>query len=320
MDLTLSSDQRLLVEAVAHMAARHDTVPAKGRRFVYAEELQVEIAAAGFAEVALAEGFGPLDAALAVDQLCAIAQSVEAAASLLVAPMSLARSVEGPVALVADWRRPARFLGQARHALVLTGDSVRLAGVDPACVDSASGLFAYPMGRFRCEPQGEELGPAVRASLLQWWRVAIATEASAAMRAATDFTVAYVKDRQQFGQAIGAFQAVQHRLARASVHARGARLLALEAAWKGDALTASLAATYARRFMGELIEDMHQFNGAMGLTLDHRLHYWTYRLLALQGELGGMSGDADAAAALLWPSGQIENEPAKLSDYGALGW
>jgi hypothetical protein len=45
---------------------------------------------------------------------------------------------------------------------------------------------------------------------------------------------------------------------------------------------------------------MHQFNGALGITLEHPLHYWTYRLTALQAELGGSSRQALAAAQHLW--------------------
>jgi hypothetical protein len=47
--------------------------------------------------------------------------------------------------------------------------------------------------------------------------------------------------------------------------------------------------------------DLHQFNGAMGMTNEYPLHFWTYRLRALQAELGGADAAALAAADLLWP-------------------
>ena len=46
--------------------------------------------------------------------------------------------------------------------------------------------------------------------------------------------------------------------------------------------------------------DFHQFLGAMGMTLEHPLHLWTYRLKALTGELGGRGGNAVAAAEAIW--------------------
>ena len=46
--------------------------------------------------------------------------------------------------------------------------------------------------------------------------------------------------------------------------------------------------------------DLHQFLGAMGMTLEHPLHLWTYRLKALIGELGGRAEQAAAAADAIW--------------------
>jgi hypothetical protein len=40
----------------------------------------------------------------------------------------------------------------------------------------------------------------------------------------------------------------------------------------------------------------------MGLTLEHPLHLWTYRLKALYGELGGASMQFAAGAAAMWGS------------------
>jgi hypothetical protein len=46
--------------------------------------------------------------------------------------------------------------------------------------------------------------------------------------------------------------------------------------------------------------DCHQFLGAMGMTLEHPLHLWTYRLKALTSELGGRGANALAAAEAIW--------------------
>ena len=45
-----------------------------------------------------------------------------------------------------------------------------------------------------------------------------------------------------------------------------------------------------------VIYDVHQMLAAMGMTLEHPLHLWTYRLKALLSESGGRGGQARAVA------------------------
>ena len=47
-----------------------------------------------------------------------------------------------------------------------------------------------------------------------------------------DLTVAYARDREQFGQAIGAFQAVAHHCANMAIDVLSSRFIAYEAIWK----------------------------------------------------------------------------------------
>jgi alkylation response protein AidB-like acyl-CoA dehydrogenase len=103
-----------------------------------------------------------------------------------------------------------------------------------------------------------------------------------------------------FGRAVGSFQAVQHRLAKISQVARNMRFLALRAAWSANALDAHLAAAFAQKMIPKACFDLHQFNGAMGMTTEHLLHVWTMRLRAFQGELGGVNGAAVEAARAAW--------------------
>ena len=60
------------------------------------------------------------------------------------------------------------------------------------------------------------------------------------------------------------------------------------------------AHAYVQDAIPRVTYDLHQFCGAMGLTLEFKLHYWTYRLKALLGELGGSSPQARAAAMSTW--------------------
>ena len=96
------------------------------------------------------------------------------------------------------------------------------------------------------------------------------------------------------------FQALRHRLAEAQVRANGVRWLALTAAATLDPGDAALAALHAQESARATVYDFHQFFGAMGVTLEHPLHLWTYRLKALISDLGGRGGQALAAADALW--------------------
>jgi alkylation response protein AidB-like acyl-CoA dehydrogenase len=142
------------------------------------------------------------------------------------------------------------------------------------------------------------------ASFRARWQVAVASEIAGLLGAAIASTVTYVSERKQFGRPLGSFQAMRHRLAEASVRANGARWLALKAADSGEPADAALAAHFAQDSATGIVYDLHQFFGAMGVTLEHPLHLWTYRLKALLCELGGRSVQAAGAADLIWGIGK----------------
>ena len=102
--------------------------------------------------------------------------------------------------------------------------------------------------------------------------------------------------RKQFGRPLGTFQALRHRMAECAVLAGGVRWLALKAAGTADPGDAALAAFHAQESATRVVYDAHQMLAAMGMTLEHSLHLWTYRLKALLSELGGRGGQALAVA------------------------
>ena len=130
----------------------------------------------------------------------------------------------------------------------------------------------------------------------KWLRVALAAEASGLLQAAIASTVEHLTLRKQFGRPLGTFQALRHRMAECAVLAGGVRWLALKAAGTGDAGDAALAAFHAQESATRIVYEVHQMLGAMGMTLEHSLHLWTYRLKALLSELGGRGGQAEAVA------------------------
>jgi alkylation response protein AidB-like acyl-CoA dehydrogenase len=310
MDLELTDDQRALADAVAHVVARHREPPREGNVAAvvhqhYGQALDDELAQGGYFATAREEGYGALGAALVVEAACRAVSSVEVAASALVAPHLLDGDVPRPVALAreADLAQPIRFLDRARTLLVDRGDEAVVLDLRPGDVEPQAAMYAYSFGRFRNGPDlahARRLGPGSGVGLRRWWRVALAVEAGAAMRAALEFTVDYVKNRRQFGRPIGSFQAVQHRLAIDMQLAEGTEWLGRRAAWSGKEADAAVAALHAQDAIGPICYDCHQFNGALGMTLEHPLHFWTLRLRALQGELGGSAVQAQATADAVW--------------------
>jgi alkylation response protein AidB-like acyl-CoA dehydrogenase len=116
----------------------------------------------------------------------------------------------------------------------------------------------------------------------------------------------HVRHRRQFGRPLGSFQAIQHRLAQAAGKIDGVRWLVLRAAstsQSGDALAAS---AQAQDIATQVSYDLHQFVGAMGLTLEHPLHRWTYRVKLLRAELGGAAAQFAQLADAAWPEAAVE--------------
>jgi alkylation response protein AidB-like acyl-CoA dehydrogenase len=66
-------------------------------------------------------------------------------------------------------------------------------------------------------------------------RIGIGAQMIGLAQGALDHTIAYVRERRQFGKPIAEFQAVQHQLARAATDLHAARLMVYEAARLRDA-------------------------------------------------------------------------------------
>lgn len=307
MDFQLSQDQEALVAALQSILRDHSGLPPVGRlRFHwFSADLQRRLADGGF--LAAAREIGPVEAALVAIETARLPVVVETAATGLVAPMALPEggAIEGPVALIAGDAigKAHRNLPIARTALVDLGADVAVLAVDPADVDPVESVLAYPYGRFRARPDlatARRL-PGAGARLRQWWRVALAAEVAGAAQAAIAFTIDYVKQRQVFGRPVGSFQSVQHRLVQCHAYAQSCYYLALRAAWSGKPVDADCAASLAQQGAQRLLFDLHQFHGGMGVTTEHLLHFWIYRIRALQAEAGGVHRIGLEIAGHMWP-------------------
>jgi hypothetical protein len=296
MDFTLNSDQLGLATALEGLVAPFKEMPVNFRGFALASDsLEAQLAEAEFFDIATSEGLGAVSAAITVERLARLPFACEAALSMLVRPFLPGGPWQRPLAVV-EHGRPGRFVAQAKTLLLIDGDTVSLAQVSPEDVEPVESIYAYPMGRLKREVRGEALAPADAARVRRLLRVAMAAEAAGLMQAALDSTVEHLRVRKQFGRPLGSFQALRHRMAECAVLTGGARWLALKAASTETEVDAALAAFQAQESATRLTYELHQMLGAMGMTLEHPLHLWTYRLKALLGDLGGRAANAREVA------------------------
>ena len=159
-------------------------------------------------------------------------------------------------------------------------------------------------------PAGARLGdeggaqPAIEAAL-DAGVAALCADAVGAMQALLDATVAYVRERQQFGQPIGRFQALQHRIADMIVSLEQARSMSYLAALRCEsrdlderrrALSAAKAVVgQSARFIGQQAIKLH---GGMGMTEEMRASHWFRRLTAAQILFGDSDWHLQRFAAL----------------------
>jgi alkylation response protein AidB-like acyl-CoA dehydrogenase len=102
-------------------------------------------------------------------------------------------------------------------------------------------------------------------------RIGISSQAIGIARAALEESVAYAKDRQQFGKPIGDFQAIQWKLADMKTELDAAHLLSLRAAWLKEAgkpfsREASMAKLFASEAGNRICNHAVQIHGGYGYT------------------------------------------------------
>ena len=120
----------------------------------------------------------------------------------------------------------------------------------------------------------EGKGFSIAMKTLDGGRIGIASQALGIAQGAMDETVKYVKERKQFGKAIGQFQNTQFQLADLQTRIEAARLLVRKAAYKKDMkLPYSADAAMAKLFAAETAMDMTtkavQFHGGYGYTREY---------------------------------------------------
>ncbi|MCT9003330.1 acyl-CoA dehydrogenase family protein [Streptomyces sp. NPDC054766] len=122
--------------------------------------------------------------------------------------------------------------------------------------------------------------PAALAAVGDTAAAVLAVEAVGAADRALERTVEYVRRREQFGRAIGSFQAVKHRLADVYVGVRSARSAAYYAAWAtgtGGERVGGLALAQALESLRTAASEGIQLHGGIGFTWEHDAHLYFKR-------------------------------------------
>lgn len=138
-------------------------------------------------------------------------------------------------------------------------------------------------------PDGVGSGWAHMWMSLDMERIMVATLYSAIARKAFDDALEHAKNREQFGQPIGRFQAIQHQLAGMKIKVDAAGLMAYRAAWlKDEGMACSMEGAEAKTFATEtalqVCLDGMQVLGGWGYTMEYDMQ--RYARAAMLGPIG----------------------------------
>ena len=174
--------------------------------------------------------------------------------------------------------------------LVRVGDDLVLAAVD----DSIDGAVVIPenagsmpladldVSGGRVVASGAVAAHAYQ-SALDDWLVLTASALVGMARRSLDIGVAYVTERRAFGQPIGAFQAIAHRLADSAAAVDGAELLARQAAWSAVeeperyAELAAMAFAFAAETARDVSYRSLHFHGGYGFMVEYDIQLYFRR-------------------------------------------
>jgi hypothetical protein len=322
VDVRLSPEQRALRDAAAQVVDRlgpHAVGElADGER---AAKLDAAVAASGWRELRVADdGVAPwasgVEVARVAEQLGRRLADAPFVGPTLAA--ELRRLAGAPPATTAETVLLSPDL--ATLACGANGVAIDAAGAASALVRDGDGIGVVALGapEVRTDltrPAAAPVGPVSPLAgttldgdaMARWTALGTATACAdlvGTMAGAVTLAVEYVKERRQYGQPVGAFQAVQHLLADAHVLTEGSRSAALHAAWAVDALppaeavaAAAVAKAYAGRAARSVCETAIQVHGGIGNTWECLAHVHLRRAQLSTDLLGGVGASLERVLA-----------------------
>jgi hypothetical protein len=197
--------------------------------------------------------------------------------------------------LPADIEDVARVVVDRSHQGLALVDALNVnvdrSGVQPLDPAAASRMFCRLDD---CKALPDEAGLTERRTAADdLARFMISAELLGAAEHLMDTAALYARERIQFGEPIGSFQAVQHMLAEAEAQLHGLRAAIEELAPLFDGLSAEEADHYltllkalAGRTAQRVSQATLQVLGAVGFTWEHEHHRYAKRILTLDALLG----------------------------------
>jgi alkylation response protein AidB-like acyl-CoA dehydrogenase len=189
-------------------------------------------------------------------------------------------------------------LVEGGEARVLTAEQAEIEQVDSIDPTRPTARVSAPVGA------GERLAGDV-AGGVDRCLVAIASELVGVCDRALAMTLAYVKERKQFGVPVGAYQAVSHRCAQMLLDTEKARSTTAFAAWAADAdpgrlgETAAMAKAAASEAGVEVTSSAIQAHGGIGFTWEADVHWLYKRAHVDSAMLGGAKRQRATLAGIL---------------------
>ncbi|MFC9705170.1 acyl-CoA dehydrogenase family protein [Streptomyces sp. NPDC056943] len=298
MDFRLTEDQRALRKGVRELLARlfdREALRAAVDSGGLDRELWRELGAAGFFALRVPEEEGGVGLGLPE----AVLVFEEAGRVLLPGPLvathvaagSLRGAAEGEVVVTAVDEGLVPWLDEADVVLGDVAGAVPMRSVDPltplhkvpGLVGAGDGGGTRPQGRrpvvpTRPAPAGRmpttgvaDALPATAGAELVAVLLTAAEQVGSAGRT-TEMAVSYAREREQFGQVIGGFQAVKHLCAGMLVRAEMARVAVRAAAVTGDPVEIAGAKLLADEAATGNARDCLQVYGGMGFTWEADVH------------------------------------------------
>lgn len=142
---------------------------------------------------------------------------------------------------------------------------------------------------------GSNAGAALLSEAIDRAQIALMAQAVGAMEGATAVCGDYVKERKQFGVAIGSFQAIQHIMADMFVATHQSRSMLYHALARAEAEPGERAAALsaARIVIGEasqlVARNGIQVHGGYGLTDEYAISHYFRRLMCIEKQFGDLT-------------------------------
>ena len=188
----------------------------------------------------------------------------------------------------------ARAEDRPAVALVPAGAPGLVATATPS-LDPAAATATVSFSDVVVDESSALIGEAAESALRDAFEiggVATAAEGLGAASAALDMAITYAGDREQFGRAIGSFQALKHLLADAHVDREAAWSSVLYAAAALDESlpdardAAAVACAGAARASRAVVESALQVLGGIAFTWEHDVHLLQRRVLSCERRFG----------------------------------